>query len=92
MAELFLLLTGVQALEATIRSDPREMIGRIGKSVWQGLLVVLLEAVRRRVLRMRRVRPIRVLQGVEAVARWRQRGAGPLEGLELQERAGSGRG
>lgn len=63
-----------------------------GEAIWQQSIVVLLQAIGRVVLRVRSVRAIRVLQRIEAVTRRRQSGAGSLEGLELQQRAGPGRG
>lgn len=83
VAKLFVLLIRVQALEAAIRPDPREMIRVVRESIRQSFVVVLLQAIRRRILRMSGVQSIRILQGIEAVAGRRQRGAGPLQRFEL---------
>lgn len=86
---LLLLLTRVQTLEATVRPDSGKVV-HVSKTIWQSLVVVLFEAIRRRVvLGMGGVRPIRILQRVEAVARGRESGAGPLQRLELKQGAGS---
>lgn len=78
MAKILLLLTRVQALEATVRPDPGEVVHGVPETVWQDLVVVLLETIRRRVLRVRGVRSIRILQRVEAVTGRRQCGTGPF--------------
>lgn len=86
---LLLLLTRVQTLEATVRPDSGKVV-HVSKTIWQSLVVVLFEAIRRRVvLGMGGVRPIRILQRVEAVAGGRESGAGPLQRLELKQGAGS---
>lgn len=86
---LLLLLTRVQTLEATVRPDSGKVV-HVSKTIRQSLVVVLFEAIRRRVvLGMGGVRPIRILQRVEAVAGGRESGAGPLQRLELKQGAGS---
>lgn len=86
---LLLLLTRVQTLEATVRPDSGKVV-HVSKTIWQSLVVVLFEAIRRRVvLGMGGVRPIRILQRVEAVAGGRESGAGPLQRFELKQGAGS---
>lgn len=85
---LLLLLTRVQTLEATVRPDSGKVV-HVSKTIWQSLVVVLFEAIRRRVPGMGGVRPVRILQRVEAVARGREGGAGPLQRLELKEGARS---
>lgn len=86
---LLLLLTRVQTLEATVRPDSGKVV-HVSKTIWQSLVVVLFEAIRRRVvLGMGGVRPIRILQRVKAVAGGRESGAGPLQRLELKQGAGS---
>lgn len=88
---LLLLLTRVQTLEATVRPDSGKVV-HVSKTIWQSLVVVLFEAIRRRVPGMGGVRPVRILQRVEAVARRGESGAGPLQRLELKKGAGSRRG
>lgn len=88
---LLLLLTRVQTLEATVRPDSGKVV-HVSKTIWQSLVVVLFEAIRRRVPGMGGVRPVRIFQRVEAVARRGESGAGPLQRLELKKGAGSRRG
>lgn len=88
---LLLLLTRVQTLEATVRPDSGKVV-HVSKTIWQSLVVVLFEAIRRRVPGMGGVRPVRIFQRVEAVARRGEGGAGPLQRLELKKGAGSRRG
>lgn len=58
---LLLLLTRVQTLEATVRPDSGKVV-HVSKTIWQSLVVVLFEAIRRRVPGMGGVRPVRILQ------------------------------